>query len=85
MCGLASGGGVAAQCCSGVSLFHSWLHLYSSFHHSRKTPDFDDSDLTTLASGYTSVSGSKCSRVGGRGMEWVGVAGGGWVCVVVWE
>ena len=28
---------------------------------SRKTPDFDESDLTTLASGYTNASGGEHS------------------------
>ena len=35
---------------------------------SRKTPDFDDADLTTLASGYTNASAGEHSCGRGRGV-----------------
>ena len=64
---------------------------------SRKTPDFDESDLTTLASGYTNASGGEhscemdgCGRVGWAWMCGVSVdvwgecgrVGWAWVCGV---
>ena len=50
---------------------------------SRKTPDFDESDLTTLASGYTNASGGEhsCGMDGcGVGEDlWGGCGCVGWV------
>ena len=45
---------------------------------SRKTPDFDESDLTTLASGYTNASGGEHSRE----MDGCGRVGWAWMCGV---